>query len=459
MAPPLVRAARRAPAGPQPTVDRVVVEMGPPAPAPGLDAPGGQVHHLVELVAGEAGERRGPTDQGEEGVDVPLPGGGHLGHDLLGQDVQRGHGRMEQVEVPGPHRRQEGRALDQLVAGERVEATGGRALHVVVGPADALEECGDSPGRADLADQLDRPDVDAQLEGGSGDEGPKVAGPEPLLDDPTARRGEAAVVGGDLESGVDLAARQGDGTLLGAESQGQLVGHPLGHLARVDEDQGGAVLEYVPGDPVEDVGELGAAGHRLQLAVRQFDGHVEVAGVPAVDDGRRGGVVVDARQQTGHDVEWPLGGRQTDALQPSAPFGHQMGQPLQAEGEVRPPFVAGQRVDLVDDDRVDVAQDGARRRRGQQQVQRLGSGDQQVGGRLRMAARSAAGVSPVRTATVSVGGASPMRSASVAMPSSGALRFSSTSTASARRGEMYTTPGPGGGASAARTTVPSDWAR
>ena len=116
------------------------------------------------------------------------------------------------------------------------------------------------------------------------------------------------------------------------------------------------MLEHVSGDPVEDVGELGAARHGLELAVGELDGHVEVAGVPAVDDGRRGGGVVDAGQQPGHDVEWPLRGRQPDALQSAAALGHQVGEPLQAQGQVRPPLVTGQRVHLVDDDRVDPAQ-------------------------------------------------------------------------------------------------------
>ncbi len=159
-------------------------------------------------------------------------------------------------------------------------------------------------------------------------------GPQPLLDDATAGRREAPVVGGHLERGVDLAARGGDGALLGAEPEGQLVGHPLGHLPGVDEDQRGAVLEHVPGDPVEDVGELRTAGHRLELAVGQLDGHVEVAGVPAVDDGRRGAVGIDAGEQAGHHLERALGGRQPDALQPAAPLGDQVGEPLQAEGEV-----------------------------------------------------------------------------------------------------------------------------
>ena len=37
------------------------------------------------------------------------------------------------------------------------------------------------------------------------------------------------------------------------EPDGQLVGDPLGHLARVDEDEGGPVLEDMCGDTVQHI--------------------------------------------------------------------------------------------------------------------------------------------------------------------------------------------------------------
>ena len=267
----------RPPARPEATVDGVVVEVGTPSAPSGLDAPGGQLDHLVERLAVQVGEGCGTAHQVEESVDVPLPGGGDLGHDLLGEDVQRSDRGMEHVEVAGADRGQERGAFHELVAGHRVEAPGRCPLHVVVGPPHPLQEGGDRPRGADLADELDRSDVDAELEGGGGDEGPKVARPEPLLDDASTRRRQAAVVGRHLEGGVDLATRSGNGTFLGAEPERELVGDPLRHLAGVDEDERGAVLEHVCGDPVQDVAELPAAGHRLELTGRQLDGDVEVA--------------------------------------------------------------------------------------------------------------------------------------------------------------------------------------
>ena len=71
------------------TVDGVVVEVGAPPTASGLDPPRDQFDHLVEAVPGEVGVGCRPSHQLEEGFDVPLAGRGHLGHELLGQDVER----------------------------------------------------------------------------------------------------------------------------------------------------------------------------------------------------------------------------------------------------------------------------------------------------------------------------------------------------------------------------------
>ena len=231
-------------------------------------------------------------------------------------------------------------------------------------------------GRADLADQLDRADVDAQLERGGGHQRAQVAGAQARLDDAPARRREAPVVGGDEQRRVDVVPV---GRFVLAQALGQLVGHPLGHLARVDEDQGGAVVPRVLGDAVEDVGHLAAAHDGLELGGRELDRHVEVAGVAAVDDHRRRAVVVHARQQARHQVERPLRGREADALEATAALGHQRVQPLEAERQVAAPLVAGQRVHLVDDHRAHAPQQRPRRGRGQEQVERLGRGDEQVG--------------------------------------------------------------------------------
>ncbi len=84
------------------------------------------------------------------------------------------------------------------------------------------------------------------------------------------------------------------------------------------------------GDTVEDVAHLLARGHRLQLALGQLDGEVEVALVAGVDHRWRLGSA-GAAEHAGQDGDGPLGGRQADAL---GPTGGDVLQALEGEGEV-----------------------------------------------------------------------------------------------------------------------------
>ncbi len=189
--------------GPEAAVDGVVMEMRTSPAASGLDPPGHQIDHLVETLPRESGVGRGPPDQVVERSHLPFVGGRDFGDELLGQYVERGHRGLEHVEVPGPDPGEQRGAFDQLIAGERKEPSRRGALELVVGPSHPLEEGADGPGRSDLADQFDGADVDAQLERGGGHQGPEVPGPEALLDDTPAGARQAAVVGGDLERGID----------------------------------------------------------------------------------------------------------------------------------------------------------------------------------------------------------------------------------------------------------------
>ena len=109
------------------------------------------------------------------------------------------------------------------------------------------------------------------------------------------------------------------------------------------------MVARVLGDAVEDVRHLAAAHDGFELGRGQLDGHIEVAGVAAVDDHGGRAVVVHAREQPRHQLERPLGGREADALETTAALAHQRVQPLQGQRQVAAPLVAGQRVHLVDD--------------------------------------------------------------------------------------------------------------
>jgi hypothetical protein len=100
--------------------------------------------------------------------------------------------------------------------------------------------------------------------------------------------------------------------------------------------------------------------------------------MPAVDDHGGRAVVVHTRQQARHQVQRPLRRREADALQVAAALAHQCVQPLEAQRKVAAPLVTRQRVHLVDDHGPHAAEQGARRGRGQQEVERLGRGHEQV---------------------------------------------------------------------------------
>ena len=159
------------------------------------------------------------------------------------------------------------------------------------------------------------------------------------------------------------------------------MGHPFGHLPRVDEDQGGAVAARVLGDAVEDVRHLAAAHDGLELGRGQLNGHIQVAGVAAVDDHRRRPVVVHAGEQPRHQVERPLGGGEADALEAAPALADRAAvQPLEGQRQVAAPFVVGQRVCTsstitVRTPRRSARDEGAVRRR----VERLRRRDEQVG--------------------------------------------------------------------------------
>ncbi len=122
-------------------------------------------------------------------------------------------------------------------------------------------------------------------------------------------------------------------------------------------------------------GQGGLLGRAVELGhVLDGDDH------PHLDDLLRGRLHdrrrAGAAQESRHLAHGADGGGQADAL--GRP-GQQGVEPLQGEREVDASFGGGDRVHLVDDDRLDPAQ-RVTCPAGEQQVERLGGGDQDVGG-------------------------------------------------------------------------------
>ena len=241
---------------------------GPPATSGG-DPLGDELDDVVEVRAGHPLERGRPPDEVEQTILGPVLGGA-LRHDLLRHDVEGRDGLDDGVQAAGPGASKEGSALHELVATGRIQHAPGRAEPGVVRAPHALEERGERSRRADLADQLHRPDVDPELQRCRGHQGLEVARPQPRLHPLAALPREAAVVGRHL--GV-------------AEPLPELVSVALRHSPGVDEHQRGPVLLHVPGDAIEDLGHLLGGRHGPQLVVGQLQGEVEVPPVAHVDDG------------------------------------------------------------------------------------------------------------------------------------------------------------------------------
>ena len=160
-------------------------------------------------------------------------------------------------------------ALDELVERQREEAALRGLPQHVARAADALEERRDRARGADLDRQIDVADVDAELERRRRDERPELAGLQPLLGVEAARPREAAVVARDRVL---------------AEQPRELRRDPLGHLARVDEDERRPVLADELRHPRVDLLPLLVRADGGERRGRHLDAEVELAERPGVHE-------------------------------------------------------------------------------------------------------------------------------------------------------------------------------
>jgi len=158
---------------------------------------------------------------------------------------------------------------------------------------------------------------------------------------------------------------------------------PLGQPPRVGEHDRAVVRADEVDDPALDgrpdaraLFGVGACRRDLVEAAhifhRDHNAEVQLLARARLDDRHRAA----AAQERCDLVERPDGRRKTDPLSRRR---EQLVQPLERKCEVRAALRAGDGVDLVDDDGIDVAEGVARLRR-QEQEQRLGRADQDVRG-------------------------------------------------------------------------------
>ncbi|MNO70326.1 hypothetical protein D3C76_612050 [compost metagenome] len=233
------------------------------------------------------------------------------------------------------------------------------------GAPDPLQEGCDGARRADLADQLDVADVDAQFQRRGGHQHPQAAGLEALLGVQAQFLGQAAVVRGHL---------------VVAQAFGEVAGDALGQPPGIHEDQRGALRLRQLGEAVVDRIPHLVGHHRLQRRRRHLDAEVAGTAVADVDDAagfqprlRIAGTAAD--QETRHRLDGLLRGGQADAHQRRRA---QRLQAFQRQREMTAALAAGQRVDLVDDHAARPGQHRPSGLRTEQHVERFRRGDKDV---------------------------------------------------------------------------------
>ena len=350
--------------GPQPAVHPVIVNVGAAPAAPRGEALGEHLHDVVEVLAREVAVGIGAAHELVQRPFVPLFAC-HRRHELLSQDVERAPRDDQPVEPALARGADQRRALDQLVTRQRKDPPLGYRSEVMSRPAHPLQQRGDRARRADLADQVHRADVDPELERRRGDERLELSLLEPLLRLEALITRQAAVMRRDV---------------LGADALGKVHRHALGEPAGVHEHECGAVFADELGQSVVQLLPHFRRHHRLERRRGDLDREVELPGVARVDNAGVGCRVSGARQESGDLLDRLLGRGQTDALERAA---RQMLQPLEREREVAAALVPRHGVDLVHDHRAHRAEHRTRVLGREDEIQRLGSRDEDVRRTLR----------------------------------------------------------------------------
>ena len=301
--------------------------------------------------------------------DILLIGGDR--NDLLCRHVERVQRDFDFVEMPladGADRRG---AFGQVVDGERKKSPFRRRTEAMTGAAYALDRGRDRSGRVDLADQIDRADVDAKLERSGGHDGLELAALEALFG------GKAF---GACEAAMMRHNRIGTDALLQSER------NPLGPSAREREDQRRAMLANEVSNGIVHRLPMRMGRERPELGSGRDDRQIEFApGVVGAHDSdwarRARAVGGDFRsgEKCGERFDWIERRRETNAHRSRRPTlpDHSF-QALQRERQMSAALVAGDRVELVNDDVANGSELGAKARRGQEDEQRFGRGDEDV---------------------------------------------------------------------------------
>ncbi len=343
---------------PEQVVHPIAVQMDAHPPAPLAHALGEHLEDLRVPLPGQVTVGPGPPQQR---VQRPLVPGVHRAgsDDLLGEHVQRRLGHPHRVELAIVNRTEERGALHQLVPGQCEEDAFAHPVQRVPRAPHPLQEERDAPRAPKLHHQVHGADVDSQFERGGGHHRPQLAPLELLLGRESQLPCHAPVVCRDCTR---------------AESRPEVMGHALGQLPGVGEDERRPVLGGELHQPVVDLSPHLVGRDRAQRVLGRLERQLPLAKVSHLDHCAS---LRSSGEEGGEGLHRLLRGRQPDQLG-TAP--HLRLQPLEREREMTAPLVPRQGVDLVDDDRVHVTERLASTRGGEHQVQRLRRGDEDVRG-------------------------------------------------------------------------------
>ena len=302
-------------------------------------AVGDEAEHAVERLARCSGRVRCGRDHlGVELGRIEVAGAGRA-ENVLRQHVERSLARERHVLLAGLGGIDRGAALQHLEAVGRHQHRLRGLVEPVVGAADALDEAAGAFRRADVDDEIDVAPVDAEVEGGGGDDRAQRALGHRRLDLAPLH-------------GVERAVMQGDGQAKIVDAP-QVLEQQLRLHARVDEQQAQPMRLDRRIDLADGIARrVPDARHRL----------VELENVDlrlgAADDVHEvGHVDVRLRRVLRHQIGAQLRRtrhrrRQADG----AHAGRQLAQPRQRERQQVAALGRRQRVDLVEHDRVEIGE-------------------------------------------------------------------------------------------------------
>ena len=186
----------RGAARPQELPDAVQMKVSAGAPTPCGVTVRQHLRHLAKPLAIQLSVRPGQRVGLMQFVDAFLAAG-PFRHDLLRQHIHCAVRNADLLDFVHGRGLQQREALHQFAPGQREKPTPGNFANGVARTPDALQKTRDAARRAQLTDQVHRPDVDAQFQRGRRDKDLEASALETLLGIAAVLLGHAAVVGRD----------------------------------------------------------------------------------------------------------------------------------------------------------------------------------------------------------------------------------------------------------------------